>query len=369
MKESISKRDWEMISAYLDGQLSERKHSHFQARLHQEPHLQQAFEEIRRTRQILRNTPGLRAPRNFLLTPQMAGQQQRMSHLSPIFGWASAVASFLLVLVLVGDIFSTGGAIPVVFKNIPSQVEQATPSLYGVAQDRAADADTAAAPAPVEGEAAGKYSETVEAELPAEEPSAEVASAPEMEAAAEAAPVELATTPEPELTPTKDIEIIVSGSASGETTRSPEITSEAAPAGENNGVVFMPPSETEGAEPPEAVAEAQTLDEAVTQTFTLTITATQLVEMGAEPSTEVALWEEASQTPAERAVEITPQPEPLALEPGPTLGMEAEASEPSSEEPQVEEKTEDFLLGAEVILALLAAGLGISWLFMRRRGG
>ena len=113
MKNSISKRDWETISAYLDRQLSQREQARFESRLYNDRQLQAALDDIRRTRQVLRGAPRLRAPRNFLLTPEIAGNPVRIPRLAPVFGWASAVASFLLVLVLVGDFFTDGGFAPV----------------------------------------------------------------------------------------------------------------------------------------------------------------------------------------------------------------------------------------------------------------
>jgi hypothetical protein len=113
MKNSVSKRDWETISAYLDNQLSQRDQARFESRLYNDRQLQAALDDIRRTRQVLRGAPRLRAPRDFLLTPEIAGIPVRIPRLAPVFGWASAVASFLLVLVLVGDFFTDGGFAPV----------------------------------------------------------------------------------------------------------------------------------------------------------------------------------------------------------------------------------------------------------------
>ena len=113
MKNSISKRDWETISAYLDRQLSQREQARFESRLYNDHQLQAAFDDIRQTRQVLRSAPRLRAPRNFLLTPEIAGNPVRIPRLAPVFGWASAVVSFLLILVLVGDFFTDGGFAPV----------------------------------------------------------------------------------------------------------------------------------------------------------------------------------------------------------------------------------------------------------------
>ena len=70
MKENISKRDWESISAYLDGQLSERKHARLESRLEQDQQLRVALEEIQNTQHVLQNTPALRAPEVLCLLPK-----------------------------------------------------------------------------------------------------------------------------------------------------------------------------------------------------------------------------------------------------------------------------------------------------------
>ena len=113
MTTKISQRDWEALSAYLDGQLSSGESSRLEQRIQNDDELRAALDEIRRTRGVLRSQALLRAPRNFTLTPQMAGIRPKASVLSrtyPIFRLASTFASILLVLVLVGDLL---GGFPV----------------------------------------------------------------------------------------------------------------------------------------------------------------------------------------------------------------------------------------------------------------
>jgi hypothetical protein len=63
---------------------------------------------------MLRSLPRLRAPRNFTLTPEVAGirQRRRRLRLIPTFQFASALASLLLLLVLVGDFIGLGNLAP-----------------------------------------------------------------------------------------------------------------------------------------------------------------------------------------------------------------------------------------------------------------
>lgn len=109
MKNRISPRDQEMLSAYLDGQLSSKDIARLQARLKDERQMQVALEELRMTREALRSLPRLRAPRSFTLTPEMVSRRTAARRTAagrpayPVFGFASLVASLLLVFVFVAD--------------------------------------------------------------------------------------------------------------------------------------------------------------------------------------------------------------------------------------------------------------------------
>jgi anti-sigma factor RsiW len=114
MNSQLSSRDWEYLSAYLDRQLKPKEIASLEARLSVDPVLSAALGELQRTRDALRSLPRMRAPRNFTLTPQMVDQRSSLrqrsplrarpaARLAPVFGFASALATFLLVLVIAGD--------------------------------------------------------------------------------------------------------------------------------------------------------------------------------------------------------------------------------------------------------------------------
>jgi anti-sigma factor RsiW len=109
MNSQLSSRDWEYLSAYLDRQLKPKEIASLEARLSADPGLSAALGELQRTRDALRSLPKMRAPRNFTLTPQMVGQRSPLRApaartWAPAFGFASALATFLLVLVIAGDV-------------------------------------------------------------------------------------------------------------------------------------------------------------------------------------------------------------------------------------------------------------------------
>jgi hypothetical protein len=107
MKTNFPSRDWELLSEYLDQQLHPAKRSKLEMRLQQDAELRAALEELRRTRAILRSAPKIKAPRNFTLKPHMVPQRPQR-RVYPVFQFASALASVLFVIVLIGDLLGVG---------------------------------------------------------------------------------------------------------------------------------------------------------------------------------------------------------------------------------------------------------------------
>ncbi|HEX7620066.1 MAG TPA: hypothetical protein VF359_02575 [Anaerolineales bacterium] len=93
-------RDVEQLSAYLDGQLSQAEKTRLQIRIQSDPELAATLADLRQARSMLRRTPQRRLPRNFTLTPKMAGIKPPIPRAVPAFGWASAVAMVLFILTL-----------------------------------------------------------------------------------------------------------------------------------------------------------------------------------------------------------------------------------------------------------------------------
>jgi hypothetical protein len=99
MKAQLSHKDWELISEYLDGELTAREKNRLDQRLNQQPELRNGLEELRQTRAILRSVPRRRAPRNFALTPEMV-QKRALPRLFPVLSFSSALATVLVILTL-----------------------------------------------------------------------------------------------------------------------------------------------------------------------------------------------------------------------------------------------------------------------------
>ena len=88
-------RDVELLNAYLDGELDATQRQRLESRLGSDLELKSILEELREARGVLRRLPQRRAPRNFTLTPKMAGIKPPLPRSYPAFRYASAVAAFL----------------------------------------------------------------------------------------------------------------------------------------------------------------------------------------------------------------------------------------------------------------------------------
>lgn len=115
MNEDISPREWESLSAYLDGELNLEEEKQFERTLNQKPALRRSLEKLRQTRLLLRQMPQIRAPRNFIITPEQTGIKPTGSLFDFSFTLlraVSVIATILLVVVFTGDLLNRSGGIP-----------------------------------------------------------------------------------------------------------------------------------------------------------------------------------------------------------------------------------------------------------------
>jgi anti-sigma factor RsiW len=98
MKEynQLSTRDLELLSAYIDGELSARGLARLLPRLDREPGLKQALEEMKAVVQQLGSLPEAPMPRSFTLTPDVVGIRSR-HRAYPVFQFATALAAIAFV--------------------------------------------------------------------------------------------------------------------------------------------------------------------------------------------------------------------------------------------------------------------------------
>jgi anti-sigma factor RsiW len=161
----LAPRDLDTLSAYADGALSPAERLAVESRLEQDPTLRQALTEIRTTSALLRALPQVRPPRNFTLTPEMAGVRSGWLR-TPFLQLATALATLAFAITVGVDVF--GGAMP------GAALRAAAP-----AQELAmeAPAEVAAADA-LEAGSVGTVAETALAEKTVVEETAVVAAAP-----------------------------------------------------------------------------------------------------------------------------------------------------------------------------------------------
>ncbi len=148
MTTQLSHKEWETISAYLDGQLSERERSNFEARLRSRPELRDGMEELKHTRTFLRSLPPRHAPHNFTLTPSMVQPQRETPRFFPTLRFASALAGVLFVLVFIGELTLGKGATMAPATAFRPEAPQAAP-LAGSTTNAAAAAPTTGESAPL----------------------------------------------------------------------------------------------------------------------------------------------------------------------------------------------------------------------------
>ncbi len=142
MTQQISPRDYELLSAYLDGELSARDRARLEARMSKQPELRLGLEELRQTSLLLRSLPRKRAPRNFTI-PNALPRRRALPRLYPALSFASALAGILFLIVFIGD-YTLGTSTQSLASKVP-----ASTSAPAIAIENQASRDlatTAAAP-------------------------------------------------------------------------------------------------------------------------------------------------------------------------------------------------------------------------------
>lgn len=152
-------RDIEKLSAYLDGQLKESEAARVETLLKTNPELASLLEELRQSQAILRRLPQRRAPRNFTLTPKMVGQKPPLPRAYPIFRFATAMATFLLVFSFAANFLSP--SLSMIASN---------PMAYGIGGGKGGGGDSAEPEMALEVAPAAEPLEEQMAEAPAAAP-------------------------------------------------------------------------------------------------------------------------------------------------------------------------------------------------------
>lgn len=199
----LPQRDVERLSAYLDDELSNRERDRLESRLQEEERLQGALQELRGAVGIMHGLPQVAPPRNFMLTPEMAGQRE-VGWRYPAMQFATALAAALLVAVIAFDalapslpLMAGAPALPAERREAPlameAQATEAPAAEPEAVEERAAQPTAPAAP---EAEAGIAKEESDQAPSPSPQPTqtptegAVAAESPADEEAKPAAPLE-----------------------------------------------------------------------------------------------------------------------------------------------------------------------------------
>jgi hypothetical protein len=103
-RSTITERDRELLSAYLDNQLEPAERARLETRLAGEPALSAELDALRRTVAAVHALPAVRAPRNFTLSAKTAPRRAAnwLVRLYPVMQYATVAAAFVFVLLLFG---------------------------------------------------------------------------------------------------------------------------------------------------------------------------------------------------------------------------------------------------------------------------
>jgi anti-sigma factor RsiW len=124
----------ELLSAYLDGELSPSAREELESRLEFDTGLQERLNEMRHMVGLLRSMPQEEVPRNFLLTPAMVaperGERRSENPLrtlfsgqwtAPVLTFATALSAFVCVAALIANLSLTGiGGLPLALESEPA---------------------------------------------------------------------------------------------------------------------------------------------------------------------------------------------------------------------------------------------------------
>ena len=123
----MNDHDLELLSSYLDGQLSLSDSARLESRLKSDGRLVSALDDLRAARTLLRQLPKRRAPRNFTLTRKMVGLKPPLPRTYPVFKFTTAFAAFLFFI----SVFAT--------RTSQLAASAPAPASYGIGSGGGAD--------------------------------------------------------------------------------------------------------------------------------------------------------------------------------------------------------------------------------------
>ncbi len=110
----------ELLSAYLDDELSAGERARLKAQLDADPALRAELDALRHTVSLVHDLPSVPVPRNFILSQTMAARpmpvqrpRSRRARAAPFLTTATAVVSLMFIVVMAGEMLLLGrGGLP-----------------------------------------------------------------------------------------------------------------------------------------------------------------------------------------------------------------------------------------------------------------
>lgn len=145
---TASEHDHELLSCYLDNQLSATERRDLERRLAQEPALRAALAELRATTEVLRTLTPLQPTRSFTLDPTRLRRSQRS--FNRILPFASGLAGLVMLLVASIQLLVVPPATapapmaamaspPIATERTMAEAESEAPALFSAATTESAD--------------------------------------------------------------------------------------------------------------------------------------------------------------------------------------------------------------------------------------
>lgn len=130
---NLSERDLELLSAYLDGELSDYERHVLEQRLARESDLRRALDDLRATVRLVSALPRLKAPRSFALDPAIYGARvrwwRRWLASGAALQWSGALgAAASVILITLGLALGSGGTAPDYQAAAPAPATSAAPA-------------------------------------------------------------------------------------------------------------------------------------------------------------------------------------------------------------------------------------------------
>jgi hypothetical protein len=111
MNNQLTPRQWQLLSGYLDNQLTQKEKSRVEELLKQNADAREALSALRRIHTILRALPMRKAPRNFTISAQSL-KKPVIPTFNTLLRFSSAMAALLLVAVLALDFIGLSAPVP-----------------------------------------------------------------------------------------------------------------------------------------------------------------------------------------------------------------------------------------------------------------